>query len=401
MTMITPIYLGETIEYSSLHACRSTLEDPTVNPSLYSFAASNPSAFHDVTAGDNKVPCTSGSVDCPTGTTELGFIAGTGYDQVTGLGSVNAFALATAWFATIPTFSVTAGALSPASIAAGNNTVSTITIAPQNGFNETVSLACSGVPTGATCAFSPASVTGGSGSSQLTITTAPNMAAGTTPVTVTGTSTTRANQAAVSLAVTATTQTFALSSPSAGGTLSVVQGQITGAVNITVISSSTPSFVISSGSGKQTALPITYTCSGLPTESTCTFSPGTMNTATTSSTTLTLTIQTTPPTARLQRPLDRGTRIFYAVLLPGLFGVVLTFSLRRRSFGTARMLALIIALGFSTVWMTSCSGSSGGSNNSNPGTPVGSYAITVNATTGGASPLTPTTPLTFTLSVTQ
>ena len=32
MTMITPSYLGETIEYSSLHACRSTLEDP--NPSL-------------------------------------------------------------------------------------------------------------------------------------------------------------------------------------------------------------------------------------------------------------------------------------------------------------------------------------------------------------------------------
>ena len=30
MTMITPSYLGETIEYSSLHACRSTLEDPTL-----------------------------------------------------------------------------------------------------------------------------------------------------------------------------------------------------------------------------------------------------------------------------------------------------------------------------------------------------------------------------------
>ena len=29
MTMITPSYLGETIEYSSLHACRSTLEDPS------------------------------------------------------------------------------------------------------------------------------------------------------------------------------------------------------------------------------------------------------------------------------------------------------------------------------------------------------------------------------------
>ena len=32
MTMITPSYLGETIEYSSLHACRSTLEDPTTDP---------------------------------------------------------------------------------------------------------------------------------------------------------------------------------------------------------------------------------------------------------------------------------------------------------------------------------------------------------------------------------
>ena len=34
MTMITPSYLGETIEYSSLHACRSTLEDPTVDPTI-------------------------------------------------------------------------------------------------------------------------------------------------------------------------------------------------------------------------------------------------------------------------------------------------------------------------------------------------------------------------------
>ena len=34
MTMITPSYLGETIEYSSLHACRSTLEDPTRGPGI-------------------------------------------------------------------------------------------------------------------------------------------------------------------------------------------------------------------------------------------------------------------------------------------------------------------------------------------------------------------------------
>ena len=39
MTMITPSYLGETIEYSSLHACRSTLEDPTAYYSAQNGAA--------------------------------------------------------------------------------------------------------------------------------------------------------------------------------------------------------------------------------------------------------------------------------------------------------------------------------------------------------------------------
>ena len=41
MTMITPSYLGETIEYSSLHACRSTLEDPTA-------AALGPIYFNEI-----------------------------------------------------------------------------------------------------------------------------------------------------------------------------------------------------------------------------------------------------------------------------------------------------------------------------------------------------------------
>ena len=39
MTMITPSYLGETIEYSSLHACRSTLEDPRVRVWFRGFIA--------------------------------------------------------------------------------------------------------------------------------------------------------------------------------------------------------------------------------------------------------------------------------------------------------------------------------------------------------------------------
>ena len=42
MTMITPSYLGETIEYSSLHACRSTLEDPTSYYVVFSFGSHRP-----------------------------------------------------------------------------------------------------------------------------------------------------------------------------------------------------------------------------------------------------------------------------------------------------------------------------------------------------------------------
>ena len=45
MTMITPSYLGETIEYSSLHACRSTLEDPTHSCSVNCGAMTLPSIW--------------------------------------------------------------------------------------------------------------------------------------------------------------------------------------------------------------------------------------------------------------------------------------------------------------------------------------------------------------------
>src|SRR5581483_842665 len=71
-----------------------------VNPMLYALAASSPSAFHDITSGNNNVPCTAGSPNCPTGTTSIGFSAGAGYDRVTGLGSLNVANLIAAWTAT-------------------------------------------------------------------------------------------------------------------------------------------------------------------------------------------------------------------------------------------------------------------------------------------------------------
>ena len=45
MTMITPSYLGETIEYSSLHACRSTLEDPSLRDEQREFNINRDKSF--------------------------------------------------------------------------------------------------------------------------------------------------------------------------------------------------------------------------------------------------------------------------------------------------------------------------------------------------------------------
>ncbi|MBZ5595063.1 MAG: S53 family peptidase [Acidobacteriia bacterium] len=66
-----------------------------INPSLYRLSQSTPSAFHDITTGNNVVPCMAGSTDCGTGS--FGFYAGPGYDLVTGLGSIDANNLVSHW----------------------------------------------------------------------------------------------------------------------------------------------------------------------------------------------------------------------------------------------------------------------------------------------------------------
>ena len=59
MTMITPSYLGETIEYSSLHACRSTLEDPTSTHCSGAKWAYRPDGFRDGRQGAVRCAATS------------------------------------------------------------------------------------------------------------------------------------------------------------------------------------------------------------------------------------------------------------------------------------------------------------------------------------------------------
>lgn len=67
-----------------------------VNPKLYALAQSTANGvYHDVTVGNNIVPCQIGTPNCTTGF--FGYSARPGYDQATGLGSVDATNLLVAW----------------------------------------------------------------------------------------------------------------------------------------------------------------------------------------------------------------------------------------------------------------------------------------------------------------
>jgi subtilase family serine protease len=248
------------------------------NVMLYQLAAQNSTngAFNQVTTGNNTVYCTAGTpaaqptaLQCPSSGI-LGFDASnadatTGYNLVTGLGSVNLDHLAIAWQAATPAqFTLTP-------------TVSSIQVIPGSSANASVLLA-----------------------------------------------------------------------------------------------------LASSFSGT-----VTFTCTepSSLTESTCT-----PPSATNASGTVSFSISTTPATSRMRRPFDRGAKIFYAALLPGMLGIVFTFGSRKRSSSLRgmRMLGLIMVLGASTLWLGSCGGSNNSSSN-NQGTPAGSYTITVAGTSGGVT----------------
>jgi uncharacterized protein (TIGR03437 family) len=81
--------------YQVLHGGASGMGN--LNQRLYSLAQTSPGVFHDVTSGNNLVTitCTARQRNCVAGT--FGYNAGAGYDQATGLGSVNAYNLVTNW----------------------------------------------------------------------------------------------------------------------------------------------------------------------------------------------------------------------------------------------------------------------------------------------------------------
>jgi hypothetical protein len=271
------------------------------NPTLYQIATYNPSAFHQVTAGDNYAPgsntvyyCAPGTPDivgwptamqCPSSGANagtMGYLAAdadttTGYNLVTGLGSVDANNLAKAFGEAL---TATATSLSPsaASITEGASETLTITVTPPS---------ASGIVTlydnGSKTALGTATITGGAGTFTTTALTVGSNSITGTYVGTDATST----SSAVTVTVTAPTFTWTTSSTSH----TVLAGQTTQAYSFTATPTSASTF----------AAAVTFSCSFSPadptlTNSSCAFTPSSIpGGGTTGTTPVSMTITSAGP----------------------------------------------------------------------------------------------------------
>lgn len=181
-----------------------------------------------------------------------------------------------------PNFTVSA---SPSSLTINQASTgtSTITVTSTNGFNSSVALTATGLPTGVTAAFVPSSVTppaNGSGTSTLTLTVGTSVATGSYPITINGKSGSTTQTTTVTLTVA---QPFTLSdSP---GSVTIVPGATGGTSTVTVTDHNGFSGTVS------------LSASGVPSGVTANFNPG--STSTSSTLTLTASATAAPTTATI------------------------------------------------------------------------------------------------------
>jgi hypothetical protein len=172
-----------------------------------------------------------------------------------------------------------------------------------------------------------------------------------------------------------------------------------GTISVTAGASGNTTLTVTPSNGFNQA--VSFACTGLPSEATCSFSPTTVTPSGAAATT-TVTITTTGSTSAANHlPSSPGQRSHLMLGLAGLFGFVLCGSaLRKRGSRLRAFLLAFIAAVLTLGAMQGCGGgSSGGSTPpANPGTPTGTYSITVTGTSGsGTSALTGTAAVSLTV----
>ena len=328
-----------------------------INSTLYPLAAGVSAAFHDVTGGNNVVPCAQNSPDCPkTAPLQIGYNAGNCFDLVTGLGSVDAGTLVTSFAAPIP----------PA------NTTTQVAASAQVGVNVPVSISASVAPVPCAGGTPAGTVTFFDGTDQI----------GTGQLSGGAASLSQTYNAVGNHSISAAYDGSATFNPSTSSPVSVnvVDFTLGPQSNALSIARGQPGQVMLTVTPNGITGAITLTCTGAPSESTCT-APSVTSDGT-NPVVATVSITTTAPSGMMRAGLLRRSAFpFYALLLPGVLGVVAIAGGKSRR--RIRQAALLMIVALVILWMPACGG--GSSTPHDPGTPTGSFTLTVTATGAGLS----------------
>jgi subtilase family serine protease len=366
------------------------------NPQLYQLAASTPAAFHDATVSTSGVSGCSvktpsicnNSIPTPTALTggQAGFLLQDGYDEVTGLGSLDVSAFITAYAALTSTLTTPTVKVTPSLSSITTTQALTVTAAVSGPTG-------SPTPTGSVIltsgSYSSAAATLSSGSATISV-PAGSLAAGTDTLTVNYTpdsaSSATYNSATGSSSVTVTavapgsyalTNTAAtVTSPGSSGTSTITvtpSNGFTGIVVFTCALATSPSdFDPNYAPG-------------------CLFSPPSVSITGASAQTSTMTISTFAPTTGK----NEMKNLFWPSAGGATLALLLFFGLPRRRRNWLAMLGLLaVFAAFAGLGCGGGSGSGGGGGGGTPGTTTGTYTFTV---TGASGALTENTTVTVTV----
>jgi hypothetical protein len=280
------------------------------------------------------------------------------------------------------TFTPDAGSETNSGVKAGDTFKGTITVTPQGGYTGTVILSCSQQPQ---CTISPPNVTVGPGpaTATLAVTTSVNDM-GDKQMKINGTDKSD-SFLHNSINVIYTVLNYSLSSNPAAA--QVTAGQT---ASYTIVAT------INAAAGAPAFPPVSLACSGLPALSTCSFSPTAVtfgnNTVMATFSIATTATTTTTTSAGLSAPQSGAGTVDRPLLafLPAVMGLVgLAASGRnskRRKLVRCAMVMLLLAI---AIFAFGCRGVVGSTppviathTVTNPGTPAGTYAVTVTGTAG-------------------
>ena len=380
--------LGQKLNSAGLGVINSTLYSLAANSSTYA------TVFHDITSGSNSCPAAA-SYCSSAGASE--YPAATGYDEATGLGSIDFYNLLNAWTScTSPIPSTTTPSAATSSVAPGANDV----------INITVASACNSVTTTPIGTVTIA-VDGIAQSPSLSL--ANGSATYTFSSTTTGSHTIAATYSGDS--------TFASSSGSVNVTVTVSKALRLSATNVTVYAGNTGTSTVTITPKNGYTGTVTFTVSSSPSVTNGCFSLPSTTVFGSSAVTTTLTVRTNSsacasgaregPAVGQQnfvrgapRTLANDFRLFSAfneaqagLALAGLLLVaLLVYHFGGHGLGVIAGVFLLVAIGFAISAISGCGGGGYGSNAAK-----GTYTVTIVGTDTGSFSITTSTTMTLTI----